>query len=74
MISVPTEKGKAMAEWIRLSERVPNTKGTYLVCTDKFGIVLAHWYGDRFGCGRASNHVIYWMPLPEPPREGDNDG
>ena len=55
--------------WIPLSERVPDTKGTYLICTDKFGVVLAHWYGDRFGCGRASNHVIYWMPLPEPPME-----
>ena len=55
--------------WIPLSERVPDTKGTYLVCTDKFGIVLAHWYGDRFGGGRASNHVTHWMPLPEPPME-----
>ena len=58
----------AEQKWIPVSERWPDTKGTYLVCTEKFGIVLAHWYGDRFGGGYATRTVAYWMPLPEPPK------
>jgi hypothetical protein len=58
----------ATRQWIPLSERQPPTIGTYLICTDKFGIVLAHWYGDRFGVGRASKRITHWMPLPKPPK------
>ena len=58
--------GVTVQKWIPVTDKKPNKKGTYLVCTDNFGIVLAHWYGERFGGGYASKHITHWMPLPEP--------
>ena len=56
-------------KWVSVKDKLPDTPGTYLVYADAFGIVLAHWYGDKFGCGNAFQHVTYWMPLPELPKE-----
>ena len=57
------------SKWIPVSEKLPEKKGTYLICTNNFGIVMAHWYGERFGGGYAAKCVTHWMPLPQPPKE-----
>lgn len=57
------------SEWISVEERLPETSGSYIVCTDKGGVCTAHFYAD---CGRFNapfgKSVVYWMPLPEPPK------
>ena len=60
--------GVTVQEWIPVSEP-PKEKGTYIVCTDKGGILLGHWYGKEWNVGGgAKKHLAYWMKKPEPPK------
>ena len=62
------EHGVTVQEWIPVSEP-PKEKGTYIVCTDKGGILLGHWYGKEWNVGGgAKKHLAYWMKKPEPPK------
>ena len=60
--------GVTVQEWIPVSEP-PKKKGTYIVCTDKGGILLGHWYGKEWNVGGgAKKHLAYWMKKPQPPK------
>ena len=62
------EHGVTVQEWIPVREP-PKEKGTYIVCTDKGGILLGHWYGKEWNVGGgAKKHLAYWMKKPEPPK------
>lgn len=66
-------------QWIRVKDRLPEKGGQYLVCVYQFNRIrmkvarfgtstkqkTAHFYGNQ--TFRASD-IIYWMPLPEPPK------
>ena len=56
-----------VGEWISVKDK-PKKIGTYIVCTDKGGILLAHWYGDSWGGGYASCHITHYMEKPQPPK------
>ena len=67
-------------EWISVEERMPEKEGKYLICTTK-GYVTFGYFGD-YGNGKMTlyrdnprfdyRNVIYWMPVPEPPKESEN--
>ena len=60
--------GVTVQEWIPVSEP-PKEKGAYIVCTDKGGILLGHWYGKEWTVGGgAKKHLAYWMKTPQPPK------
>ena len=60
--------GVTVQEWIPVSEP-PKENGTYIVCTDKGGILLGHWYGKEWNVGGgAKKHLAYWMKKPQPPK------
>lgn len=60
--------GVTVQEWIPVSEP-PKEKGTYIVCTDKGGVLLGHWYGKEWNVGGgAKKHLAYWMKKPKPPK------
>ena len=60
--------GVTVQEWIPVSEP-PKEKGTYIVCTDKGGVLLGHWYGKEWNAGGgAKKHLAYWMKKPQPPK------
>lgn len=62
------DSGVTVQEWIPVSEP-PKEKGTYIVCTDKGGVLLGHWYGKEWNVGGGSKkHLAYWMKKPEPPK------
>ena len=62
------DSGVTVQEWIPVSEP-PKEKGTYIVCTDKGGILLGHWYGKEWNVGGgAKKHLAYWMKKPQPPK------
>ena len=62
------DRGVTVQEWIPVSEP-PKEKGTYIVCTDKSGILLGHWYGKEWNVGGgAKKHLAYWMKKPQPPK------
>ena len=77
-----------MPEWIPCSERLPEEDGQYLITVkykhvnDSYEDIYAEhgeWYDGRwdmfcFGhCGKVED-IIAWMPLPEPYKEGEQDG
>lgn len=65
------------SEWISVEERLPEKEGKYLICTDR-GYVTFGFFGNYDGNGNLTilrnnprfdyRNVIYWMPLPEPPK------
>ena len=59
-------------EWIRCSDRLPETEEKVLCCTfTKKGVanlVIGYYADDRWCCGMNSN-VVAWQPLPAPPKE-----
>lgn len=61
--------------WIPCSERLPDMPGDYLVCTknEYYGTknVSKRYFNGGCWSGRWTN-ITHWMPLPEPPEEGDD--
>ena len=61
-------------KWISVKDRLPEKKGTFLVCTknDFYGtknIAKVRFYdGEWHGTGGIWSNVTHWMPLPEPPK------
>ena len=72
----------ADSKWISVKERLPEVDGKYLVFVQHEGrgtVLIGHlilkkfWsvhdvYGDSMG-----DCVLYWMPLPELPKEAAHD-
>lgn len=72
-----------MQNWIKCSERKPQTGGRYLVAST-YGVVMAYFddeWSGRFQDAGTNNDegmedfegnvfwVTHWQPLPEPPQE-----
>ena len=72
-------------DWISVKDRLPNCNGCYLVWRPHFfggeiGMPAICYfdgqntwhdsYGVDFICVLNNKDVTYWMPLPEPPKEG----
>lgn len=71
--------------WIPVSERLPETDGTYLCVTNKVkrAVSTGRFYSERDvydykgnlighenGYFQTNRYVTHWMSLPEPPEEG----
>lgn len=75
-LAVDALKEQIDRKWIPCSERLPEEDGRFLVfLPDRKGTFMCadflsgKWYPDDYEC--TSNHVIAWMPLPEPYKRGD---
>jgi len=59
--------------WIPVTERLPERQDMFLV--SHYGIVTAAWFytTDRWELpsGFVTDAVTHWMPLPQPPKDGD---
>ena len=69
------EAAPTVGGWISVKDRMPELEGDYLV-TDGHCVPwkcrLLKLAGVKGWVNGASNPVInYWMPLPEPPEEGE---
>ena len=63
-------------QWIPVSERYPNHGDVVLIYTKDKDIQVFQWdneydgwVGDRYNY--STKYVTHWMPLPEPPKEGE---
>lgn len=62
-------------QWVKLHDKHPDTEGFYLVC-DQYGeceVVeylpdIKSWFTHKI-----KGEIQYWMPLPDPPKDGDDD-
>jgi hypothetical protein len=63
------EKGKP--KWIPVSERLPE-RGQEVICYDG-GVLKPKVYADYYWNKAYDSwqRVTHWMPLPEPPKEGE---
>ena len=68
----------SLGSWISCSERLPEEDGRFLVfLPDRNGTFMCadflngKWYQDDYEC--TSNHVIAWLPLPNPYEVKNND-
>ena len=56
------EKLKAQVpRWVPVTERLPETAGSYIVCTKSGGVVKVNFYPEL---GRFQRIFTHWMPLP----------
>ena len=65
--------------WIPVTERMPESEGTYLVYTNRGSVYASHFYEKKVfrddyvrepqWSQRGKVEVTHWMPLPEPPKE-----
>jgi uncharacterized low-complexity protein len=69
-------------EWISVKDRLPPDQGKKVLVANGHGYisVFALWkkeYGNKWtwideqGHFKHTNDITHWMPLPEPPKEGD---
>lgn len=71
-----------MAEWISVMERLPEKTGKYLVYGQWKGRPAEMWVCELMAIGMligwanggGNPTVTHWMPLPEPPEGGVNNG
>ena len=70
-------KLKAQQRWIPVAQRLPEDGFEVMVYTDRYGgrhefayyvPRLGAWYQN---CALLFPNVAHWMPLPEPPEEGE---
>lgn len=71
--------GVTVQEWIPVTERLPESEGTYLVYTKRGSVYASHFYEKKVfrddyvreqqWSQRGKVKVTHWMPLPEPPKE-----
>lgn len=68
-------KEPTVGGWISVKDRLPEKEGQYLcwVHINKvhFCYQIHLWYSGTWRW--ANNNVLYWMPLPEPPKEEEQN-
>ena len=60
-------------KWIPVTERLPEICEEVLVCTTRGNVMTCHYEKDLFiqYDSWVTPDVTHWMPLPEPPKEGE---
>ena len=66
-----------ISRWIPVTERLPEQDGTFITAYSKGGVsqnwymVFHHGGGKWYQNSEDTGEVTHWMPLPEPPKEGE---
>ena len=64
-----------MSEWISVKERLPE-EDVVVILTDHIDVGTGWFNGKGWRTPFADideYRITHWMPLPEPPKEGNND-
>lgn len=84
---LPSAEPERHGRWIPCSERLPDKeRKTYWICTDTEHQCECRWTNNVYGVGESDRwgwsifdipyytKVSAWMPLPEPYKDGEQDG
>lgn len=67
--AAPKEK-PAFGKWVRVDDRLPDGTCSTLICTETGAVCQARYYAPaRKWSGYAGKNAVWWMPLPEGPKE-----
>ena len=78
--TVALSKMEKTTRWIPVTERLPETPGEYMVAYhpcywdrvhDEIKVGLDSFRGKTSWAKKKYQRVTHWMPLPEPPKEGE---
>jgi hypothetical protein len=69
------DEQQTVSGWISVKDRIPDTYKA-VITYDKYSGVKENWLLKSKPCVSWSQgfHVTHWMPLPEPPKDGDENG
>lgn len=80
---IPSADVQPVNQWISVKDRLPESEKEVLVwyrytwddASTSYGFGISWWYSNakqwRDGCLLKGVEVLYWQPLPEPPKDGD---
>lgn len=83
---MPSADVQPVDRWISVKDRLPESEKEVLVwyrytwgaAPTSYGFGINRWYSNakqwRDGCLLKGVEVLHWQPLPEPPKDGDNNG
>ena len=67
--------------WVPVTERLPESMHEYVLCCGEKGGQFVGWVATKtyddgikaraFAHGGRGRNITHWMPLPEPPKEGE---
>lgn len=61
-------------QWISVNARLPENAKPCAVVTEENGIGVSRYMGiNHIDWTLFGKRVLYWMPLPEPPKDGDSE-
>lgn len=81
----PVTDVQPVNRWISVEDRLPESRKEVLVWyrytwgngSTSYGFGISWWHSNakqwRDGCLLKGVEVLYWQPLPEPPKEGDTN-
>ncbi len=59
-------------KWVSVKDRLPENTKPCAVVTEDNGLGVSRYMGrNRFEWTLFGERVLYWMPLPETPKDGD---
>lgn len=70
--AVETSDVQPVNQWISVNDKLPENAKPCAVVTEDNGLGVSRYMGrNRFEWTLFGELVLYWMPLPEPPKDGD---
>lgn len=78
---IDIEHAPTVSKWVSVKDRLPENAGIYIIC-DHYGNVMSRHFCKSHGKFAGYWHFngsakygnpLYWMPLPEPPGEDEDD-
>lgn len=63
--------GVVVREWIPVTERLPENSSDVIVCHKNGWVTKNAWLIGNWWYVNEVNPITHWMPLPEPPKEGE---
>lgn len=69
---IPAADMQPVNQWISVMDRLPENAKPCAVVTEDNGLGVSRYMGrNRFEWTLFGKRVLYWMSLPEPPKDGD---
>lgn len=62
-------------KWISVNDRLPENTKPCVVVTEDNGLGASRYMGrNRFEWTLFGERVLYWLPIPEPQKDGETNG